>query len=75
MLLCASSQEEVESGNFRKILRLSVRQAEALRDHGIQTDVTAQLDASMQKDSALGKHTDAGCVSGRLSSEPRSVAY
>jgi hypothetical protein len=66
MLLCASSQEEVESGSFRKIPRLSVRQAEALQDNGIQTDMTAQLDPFMQKESALGKHTDAGCMSGLI---------
>lgn len=52
--MCALCQEEEGAGSFRKIPRLSVRQADALGDSGIQREVTAQLDPFMQKRAPWG---------------------
>lgn len=53
MLLCASSQEEVEFGSVGKIPRLSVRQAEALGE---------QWDSDRQDSSSWSIHAEEECL-------------
>lgn len=60
MICYCLCQGKGESGSPWKIPRLSVRQADALGDNGIQRQVTAWLHLYLQEESTLGELTDEG---------------